>query len=94
MRTLFVSGLPFSVDNTALYDAFTPYGPVVRATVIYDRETRKSRGFGFVQMRDEAGAADAIAGLNRASWDGLTLVVRLDDGRARKAAQAQHASSS
>ena len=50
---LFVGNLPWSIDDAALEDIFRPYGEVQSARVITDRETQRSRGFGFVEMETE-----------------------------------------
>ncbi|MCE5257549.1 MAG: RNA-binding protein [Chloroflexi bacterium] len=78
-KKLYVGNLAYNTTETALQDAFARVGNVVKATVIIDRETNRSKGFGFVEMADEAGAAAAIAQLN-----GTQL-----DGRAIKVAEAQ-----
>jgi cold-inducible RNA-binding protein len=63
---LFVAGLPYDFDDTDLREMFELYGEVVSAKVALDRETRKSRGFGFLEMANEAGGQEAIQTLNGA----------------------------
>ena len=70
---LYVGNLPFSTTAADLETAFGQYGTVTRAQVVEDRETGRSRGFGFVEMAD--GADEAIANLNGAQFQGRTLTV-------------------
>jgi RNA recognition motif-containing protein len=78
---LFVAGLPYDVDNEELKAIFEEYGAVTSAKVILDKETHKSRGFGFVEMSDSAEAKKAIDGLNGAQLDGKTLSVKEAEDR-------------
>ena len=61
---LFVAGLPYDVDDAELEEIFEKFGKVVSAKVSIDRETGKSRGFGFVTMQEEQDGKDAIEVLN------------------------------
>ncbi|VTS06320.1 RNA recognition motif domain-containing protein [Tuwongella immobilis] len=70
---LYVGNLPFSTTAEDLVTAFSPYGTVTRAQVVEDRETGRSRGFGFVEMAD--GADQAIEALNGAMFQGRALTV-------------------
>ena len=72
---LFVGSLPWTVSDEELKTAFEAHGQVVSAKVITDRETGKSRGFGFVEMEDETGASNAIQALNGSENDGRSIVV-------------------
>ena len=72
-KNLYVGNLPFSTTAADLETAFGQYGTVTRAQVMTDRETGRSRGFGFVEMAD--GADDAIAKMNGAEFQGRTLTV-------------------
>jgi heterogeneous nuclear ribonucleoprotein A1/A3 len=74
-KKLFVGGLSWNTDDRGLHAAFERFGEVLEATVITDRETGRSRGFGFVTLADAAAAADAIAQMNGATLDGRTLNV-------------------
>ncbi|MFM7769302.1 MAG: RNA recognition motif domain-containing protein, partial [Bacteroidota bacterium] len=67
--TLFVAGLPYDVDNAELEEIFEKFGPVKSAKVTLDRETGKSRGFGFVEMENEEDALQAIELLSEISLD-------------------------
>ncbi len=60
---IYVGNLPWTIHDPELEELFAPYGEVQSANVVMDRETGRSRGFGFVEMDDEAGRA-AIAELN------------------------------
>jgi RNA recognition motif-containing protein len=72
-KNLYVGNLPFQTNADELREAFGQYGNVTRAQVIADRETGRSRGFGFVEM--ENGAEEAIANLNGAVFQGRNLTV-------------------
>lgn len=72
-KNLYVGNLPFTTTDEDLRQAFAQYGTVVKAQVIMDRETGRSRGFGFVEMGE--GADEAIAAMNGAQFEGRTLTV-------------------
>ena len=71
---IFVSNLNFSVNSDSLRELFESYGEVSSAKVIEDRETGRSRGFGFVEMGDTDGQS-AIDGLNNTEHEGKVLAV-------------------
>ena len=75
MKKLYVGNLPFSVTNEGLKDLFSSFGEVTEATVVSDRNTGRSRGFGFVTLSDDEAAAKAIAEMNGAMLDGRALRV-------------------
>ena len=72
---IYVSNLSLNVRDEDLKGFFTPYGDVSSAKVIKDRATGKSRGFGFVEMGDDAAARKAIAELNGATVEGQNVKV-------------------
>ena len=72
---IYVSNLSFNVQDEDLREFFAPYGEVTSAKVINDRETGKSRGFGFVEMSDDAASKTAIAELDQATVEGRTIKV-------------------
>lgn len=72
---LFVGGLSWNTDSAGLRSAFERHGEVTEATVITDRETGRSRGFGFVTFSDANDAQSAISAMNGAELDGRTLNV-------------------
>ena len=72
---LFVGGLSWDTDDSALRAAFAPFGEIVEAKVVTDRETGRSRGFGFVSYTNEASAADARNKMNGQMLDGRNLKV-------------------
>jgi RNA recognition motif-containing protein len=72
---LYVTNLGFQVGDVELKDLFTPYGEVNSAKVIMDRVMNKSRGFGFVDMPDDAAAMKAMDALNGTAVDGRPLKV-------------------
>lgn len=61
---VYVGNLPWDIDNSRLEQIFSEHGKVVSARVVYDRETSRSRGFGFVTFSDETEMNDAIAALD------------------------------
>jgi RNA recognition motif-containing protein len=73
---LFVASLPFSVDDAELEAIFKETGNVTSAKVIVDRDTNRSKGFGFVEMSSDEEAAEAIKQLDGKEVSGRTLVVR------------------
>ena len=72
---LFVGSLPWSVKDEELKETFEKHGSVVSAKVITDRDTRRSRGFGFVEMESSSDANKAIKALNNSELDGRNIVV-------------------
>ena len=74
-KKLYVGNLPFSATDQVLIDTFTQCGKVESAKIIMDRDTGRSKGFGFVEMSTEAEAADAIAKFNGADYDGRAMTV-------------------
>jgi RNA recognition motif-containing protein len=72
---IFVSNLSFQVESNDLKDFFTPYGEVSSSKVITDRESGRSRGFGFVEMPSDDAGNEAISKLNGAIVDGRALSV-------------------
>ena len=72
---IYVGNLPWSVDDDALYNLFEPHGDVASAKVITDRETGRSRGFGFVEMNDDDQARTALESLENYQIEGRTLTV-------------------
>jgi RNA recognition motif-containing protein len=72
---LFVGGLSFSTSNERLREAFAACGTVESASVVTDRDTGRSRGFGFVEMATNEEAEQAISKLNSTSLDGRTIQV-------------------
>ncbi|MFT5458749.1 MAG: cold-inducible RNA-binding protein, partial [Myxococcota bacterium] len=74
-KKLFVGGLAWATDDQALGDAFAAHGEVTEAKVINDRETGRSRGFGFVTFADDAAADAAIAAMDGTNLDGRSIRV-------------------
>ncbi|KAJ7978360.1 Glycine-rich RNA binding protein [Quillaja saponaria] len=71
----FVGGLAWATDNDALEKAFSPFGDIVESKIINDRETGRSRGFGFVTFATEQGMKDAIEAMNGQDLDGRNITV-------------------
>jgi RNA recognition motif-containing protein len=72
---LYVGNLSYNVDSTTLEQLFSQHGTVQSAEIINDRDTGRSKGFGFVQMGSDAEAQAAIAALNGQEHDGRNLTV-------------------
>lgn len=72
---LFVAGLPYDLTDNELRDLFAEFGTVKSAKVIMDRETNRSKGFGFVEMGAEDESKNAIQGLNGKDMNGRPLTV-------------------
>jgi RNA recognition motif-containing protein len=72
---LYVGNLAYSVRDDSLLQAFSPFGTVTSAKVMMDRETGRSKGFGFVEMGTDAEAQAAINGMNGQAVDGRAIVV-------------------
>ncbi len=70
---LFVGNLPWSVDNSELESLFSDFGSVTSANVITDRVSKRSRGFGFVEL--ESGGSEAISALHDSEFQGRKLTV-------------------
>jgi len=77
MTTIFVGSLPFETTEDQLYSLFASYGAVASAKIIHDRNTGNSRGFGFVEMADDAQAKSAIENLNASSIGARQIVVNV-----------------
>lgn len=75
MKKIFVGNLSFNTTEAELRSMFEPYGSVESALVVTDRNTGRSRGFGFVEMSDSGAADQAIAALNGKDMGGRTLTV-------------------
>ena len=72
---IYVGNLPYTIGNEQLAQIFSAYGDVNEATVVMDRDSGQSKGFGFVQMDDDAAARNAIATLNGTTLDNRTIRV-------------------
>lgn len=78
---IYIGNLPFRTDDEALRALFETYGPVDTASVVTDRETGRSRGFGFVEMSDGSAAGAAIEALDNQPFEGRNL--RVNEARPR-----------
>lgn len=72
---IYVSNIPFKASDNELRELFEAYGEVTSAKIIIDRETQRSRGFGFVEMPDDASAKQAMTELNGSDFLGKELSV-------------------
>jgi len=78
---IFVAKLDYGVTSEDLREVFEEYGEVSSCNVIFDKMTRKSKGFAFVEMPDNSAAQKAISELNEASINGRTIVVKEAESR-------------
>lgn len=74
-RKLYVGNLPYSATESDITDKCSPFGTVETCKIINDRDTGRSKGFGFVEMSTDAEAQAAIDGLNGADYDGRPMKV-------------------
>ena len=74
-KTLYVGNLNFRTEEEGLRAAFSEFGAVTDARIVIDRDTGRSRGFGFVEMEDDAAAESAIESMNGTELDGRPLRV-------------------
>ncbi|MEZ4438211.1 MAG: RNA-binding protein [Polyangiaceae bacterium] len=82
MKNIYVGNLPFQTTEEDLRGLFEQYGDVQRASVVTDRETGRSRGFGFVEMPNDSDGSAAIEALDGHSWEGRNL--RVNEARPRE----------
>lgn len=81
IMNIFVAKLDYGVTSEDLREVFEEYGDVSSCNVIFDKMTRKSKGFAFVEMPDDSAAQKAIAELNEASINGRAIVVKEAESR-------------
>ncbi len=75
MTNIYVGNLSYQTSSSELESAFSEFGEVSRATVVSDRESGRSKGFGFVEMPDDGNAQSAISALNDRDLNGRNLKV-------------------
>ena len=75
MTNIYVGNLPYGLSDAELQEAFAAYGAVSTAKVVMDRQTGRSRGFGFVEMENDSEAEAAIQALNGTELGGRKLIV-------------------
>ena len=83
-KKLFVGGLSWGTTDDGLHQAFERFGEIVEAKVITDRETGRSRGFGFVSFTNDESAINAASEMNGAMLDGRTIRVNEAENQAPK----------
>lgn len=81
---LFVRNLSFNTQESDLSELFSAFGEVLSARLATDRDTGRSRGFGFVEMNNDQSAQDAIQGLDNSEYKGRTIQVQVSEARDRK----------
>jgi RNA recognition motif-containing protein len=86
---IFVSNIPFNTDAQEIRQLFEPYGAVGRVNIITDRETGRSRGFGFVEMPNANEAQAAIKGLQGTEMMGRALTINEARPRAPRPARRE-----
>jgi len=72
---IFIAGLSYNITDNDLVDLFGEYGEIASAKVIMDRDSGRSKGYGFVEMENDASAQKAIEELNGAEYDGRVISV-------------------
>jgi RNA recognition motif-containing protein len=82
-KKLFVGSLSWDTNDDGLQAAFSPFGEITEATVITDRHSGRSRGFGFVTFAEDEAADKAVAELNETELDGRTIKVDVAHARER-----------
>ncbi len=82
-KKLFVGSLSWNTDDSGLMQAFAPFGEISEAKVITDRDSGRSRGFGFVTFDDDEAADKAIAAMNDTDLDGRTIRVNVAQDKRR-----------
>jgi len=82
-KKLFVGGLSWGTTDDGLHAAFSRFGEIVEAKVILDRDTNRSRGFGFVTFADDSAAMSAVNEMNNSKLDGRTIRVNEADNQQR-----------
>ena len=87
-KKLYVGGLSYSVTDEQLSQLFAGHGTVESAKVVTDRETSRSRGFGFVEMSTQEEAEKAIAALNGTQHEGRSLTVNISKPREDRPARS------
>jgi len=73
---IFVANLNYRIRKENLESIFAEYGEVISSKVIFDRDTKRSKGYGFVEMPNEEQARKAITELNGAEWEGKVILVK------------------
>ena len=91
MKNIFVGNLSFNTSEDELRKIFEPYGTVDRVSILTDRETGRSRGFGFVEMANGEEGDKAIAGLNGSQVGGRTINVNEARPKAERASGGREA---
>jgi RNA recognition motif-containing protein len=92
-KRLYVGNLKYTVTSEQLEDLFAPFGTVTSAEVLIDRETGRSRGFGFVEMSDDEQALEAIEALDGRDHDGRRLTINEAKPRTQSGARGGGAAS-
>jgi len=89
LMKIFVAGLPYDLDDDELVEIFEKFGTIISAKVAIDKETGKSKGFGFIEMQNDEEALDAIESLNDISLGKKPLVVKkAEDNSSRQSSGA------
>ena len=87
---IFIAGLTYQITEPDLRELFEQYGTVTSAKIITDNFTGRSRGFGFVEMDDDAEGQRAIEQLNEAQYDGRTISVDVAKPRKERASSNRY----
>jgi cold-inducible RNA-binding protein len=88
---LFIAGLPYDMDDREFGEIFGDYGKIKSAAIVINKQTRQSRGFGFVEFHDAANALKAMEELHRSTLEGKAITVKPADNKfLRNTVQAFH----
>ena len=90
-KKIYVGNLPFTATGETLTDIFTAFGDVASSKIVMDRDTGRSKGFGFVEMSDDSDAISAIEKLHGSDFGGRALTV--NEARPMEKKAPSHASS-
>lgn len=88
-KKIYVGNLPFNTTSESLSEVFARFGAVDSSKIILDKDTGRSKGFGFVEMRDEVAADSAIAQLHGTEYGGRSLTVNEARPMERKESRAR-----
>jgi len=81
MVKLFIVGFPKDMDEVEMVELFSTYGAVANVTIVTDKVTLASKGYGFISMADQLGAERAITAMNGATIDNRTITVRFAEDK-------------
>jgi cold-inducible RNA-binding protein len=84
MKKLFIGSLSWNISDTQLSDAFSRFGTISEAKVVTNRETGRSRGFGFITFEEDSAADEAVTAMNGTELDGREINVNVAEDKPRE----------